>query len=239
MQFDVASATRAPWIVANGWRFLRNPGGKYLYELPAGKAALGLAEAYAYGVDAGFLFDAADAGEAARMVSFLRALPERSSPALADFAFLDDGSEAAGEAMNLMSRRNLLFAVFREAEPRFQLTIIPGSEEFPKKLIANPANFAAAVRQKLTDDKRSLRIYGTQMAIVRAEGDGKTARVDVLNYNTRPLDGVRLRVRGVYSKAELHAFGYPEVAASEFTVDEGFTEFSIPQMGAYAIVDLR
>src|SRR6187401_3537677 len=47
----VASPTRAPWIVANGWRFTRQPAGKFRYELPAGKAALAAAEAFAYGAD--------------------------------------------------------------------------------------------------------------------------------------------------------------------------------------------
>jgi hypothetical protein len=45
----LASPTRSPWIVASGWRFTRAPGTKYAYTLPAGKAALAAAEAYASG----------------------------------------------------------------------------------------------------------------------------------------------------------------------------------------------
>src|SRR4030095_16480782 len=30
---DVASATRRPWIDLNGWRFVRSPSGKFLYEI--------------------------------------------------------------------------------------------------------------------------------------------------------------------------------------------------------------
>src|SRR5262245_37811363 len=52
---DVASATRRPWIDANGWRFARNPKGKFYYDLPQGKAAM----AIAWGI----------AGEAAAVVS--------------------------------------------------------------------------------------------------------------------------------------------------------------------------
>ena len=44
---DRASATRSPWLNANGWRFLREKGRLYVYDLPAGKAALAAAEAYA------------------------------------------------------------------------------------------------------------------------------------------------------------------------------------------------
>src|SRR5207249_8082630 len=42
---DRASATRSPWVDANGWRFLRNPVGQYVYDLPTGRAALAAAEA--------------------------------------------------------------------------------------------------------------------------------------------------------------------------------------------------
>ena len=57
----VASPTRSPWIVANGWRFTRKPGAKYRYDVPAGKAALAAAEAFAYGADAVLKIDPADA----------------------------------------------------------------------------------------------------------------------------------------------------------------------------------
>ena len=239
LQVNVASATRAPWIVANGWRFLRNPDGKYAYDIPAGRAALAVAEAFAYQVNAAFKLDAADAEEAGRMLSLLRSMPEQKLPPIADFAFADDGSPAAGEAMNLLSRRNLLFAVVRQPDTRYPLNVMIGSADFPKSLAVNPSEFAAAVRFKLTDEKRSLRIYGTEMAIVRAFGDAKSARVHVLNYSNRPMGGIRLRVRGAYTKASLHAFGSPNSSVEELTAEGGFTEFSIPEMAAYAAVDLR
>src|SRR5262245_57992886 len=65
----VASPTRAPWIDANGWRFLRRPTAKYVYTVPAGKAALAAAEAFAYGVDAALTIDPADAGSLAAMLT--------------------------------------------------------------------------------------------------------------------------------------------------------------------------
>src|SRR6476620_11763896 len=55
----VASPTRAPWIVATGWHALRSPGSKYSYTAAAGKAALALAEAFAYGLDAVLKIDPA------------------------------------------------------------------------------------------------------------------------------------------------------------------------------------
>ncbi|MCP5119881.1 MAG: hypothetical protein GY953_54475, partial [bacterium] len=124
LKIQVASATRSPWIVANGWRFLRNPSGKYLYDLPAGKAALAMAEAFAYNADAGFQFDARDFEEAARMLAFLRAVPRRDLPPLADFAFVDDGSGHRGEAINLLCRRNLLFAIVDQPDSRYSLNVV-------------------------------------------------------------------------------------------------------------------
>lgn len=239
LQVNVASATRAPWIVANGWRFLRDPGGKYRYETVAGKASLAMAEAFAYDVNAGFKLEAADVDQAARMLTFLRALPEIKLLPIADFAFVDDGSAGSGEAMNLLSRRNLLYAAVKQPDSKFSLNVTPGSADFPAKLIANPAHFAAAVRTKLTDEKRSIRIYGSEVAILRALSHGKAARVHVLNYINRPLDGVRLRIRGTFSKGDLHRPGSPDGPVADLAVDDGFTEFTVPEMNTYGVIDLR
>src|SRR6185436_1205371 len=107
----VASPTRAPWIVANGWRFLRQPSGKFRYDLPAGKAALAAAEAFAYGADAIFKMDPADDVRAAAMRTFFDGLPPSALPPIADFAVVDDGSAVTGEVMNLLTRRNLLYDI--------------------------------------------------------------------------------------------------------------------------------
>ena len=235
----IASASRRPWIVANGWRFVRKPGERYLCEPPAGKAALAMAEAFAYDADAGFRLAPEDVEKGARMLSFLRSIPTRSLPPLADFALVDDGSGRSGEAMNLLTRRNLLFAIVREPDSRYSLNVVIGSPEFPRALAANPGELATAVRNKLTDERRSLRLYGSESAIIRALGDGETARLHILNYTDYPLDGIRLRIRGTYSITVLRAFGYPEPAATDLTTDHGFTEFTIPETGPYAVVDLR
>src|SRR5689334_13943363 len=44
-----ASATRTPWLVSNGWKFLRNPDGRFWYDVPGVKAALAAAEAFCFG----------------------------------------------------------------------------------------------------------------------------------------------------------------------------------------------
>lgn len=234
----VASATRAPWIIANGWRFLRHPGGRFWYELPPQKAALAMAEAFAYGADAGFQIPPEDSAEAARMLQFLRALARRDLAPMADFAFVDDGTPLGAEAMNLLCRRNLLFAVVPRPDPRFKLNVVIGSDAFPRTLAANPAELAAAVRRKLTDEGRSVRLYGSEMALVRAVGDEKAVRLYLVHYGNYPLRGLRLRVRGQFSSAAVHVFGRPEAQAEELISEGGFTELTIPEMGPLAVVDL-
>jgi len=44
---DLVSATRSPWLVANGWQFLRAPDGQFKYDLTSGAGALAAAEAFA------------------------------------------------------------------------------------------------------------------------------------------------------------------------------------------------
>src|SRR5262249_47621227 len=109
---NTASATRAPWVDSNAWRFLRHPERKYLYELPRGAAALAAAEALAYGVDAALRIDTEDQEGFANMLAFLKGLDAAASLApAANIAIVDDGSPLLPEALNLLARRNLLFLV--------------------------------------------------------------------------------------------------------------------------------
>src|SRR5262245_46970118 len=77
---DVASATRRPWIDANGWRFTRNPAGEFYYDLPQGKAAMAIAEAFAYNADAILKLDPADLAEAGAMFAFIKNLAGDNYP---------------------------------------------------------------------------------------------------------------------------------------------------------------
>jgi len=239
LRVHVASATRSPWIVNSGWRFLRNPGGKFRYKPPPGKATLTIAEAFVYDGDAGFRLDPEDYDAAARLLKFLAAAPRRDLPPLADFAFVDDASGRAAEIVNLLVRRNLLFRLVTKPDPHFALNVVIGAPDFPRELASNPGSFATAVRGALTDERRSMRIYGTEMAIVRATSGGARARLQILNYSGRPIRGVRLRIRGVYESIQLHVFGHPNAAPTDITTEAGFTEFTIPEAGVLAIADLE
>jgi hypothetical protein len=234
----VASPTRAPWIVANGWRFTRSPGAKYRYDLPAGKAALAAVEAFAYGADAILKIDPADEARAGAMLTFLEGLPTADLPAIADFAVVDDGSAITGEVMNLLARRNLLYEVVKAPSPRFRLNVAVGSPEYPAADAADPSAFALKIRRQLTDEQRSLRIYGSEVVIGRLTGDDRRIRLHLINYGGREIEGLRVRVRGAYGTGTAYVEGTGRVALQDQIAADGATEFTLPRLGAYAVVDL-
>ena len=235
----VASPTRSPWINANGWRFVRNPGAKYRYDLGAGKAVLAAAEAFAYGADAVLKIDAADATALTSMMTFLEGLPPSDLPPVADLAVVDDGSPVTGEVMNLLSRRNLLYVVTKTPLRQFRLNIAMGSGEYPVEDAADPSAFAQKIRRQLTDEQRTLRIYGSEVVIARLTGDGTRIRLHLVNYGARDIEGLRVRIRGGYPTGDAIVFGAGRVALQDHVVAEGATEFSLPRLGVYAVVDLR
>jgi hypothetical protein len=238
----IASPTRAPWIDASGWRFARHLASKYLYDLPAGKAPLAAAEAFAYGADAVLKVDSADPADAVRlgqMLTFLASLPPLDLPAVADVGILDDGSAVTGEVMNLLARRNLLFQVVQAPSPRMAINIRIGSPEYPREEAADPSAFAQKVRRQLTDERRALRVYGSEVVICRLTADGGRARLHLLNYGGREIEGLRIRVRGTYGDGEVHVAGTGRLALEDRIVSGGATEFTIPRITTYAAVDLR
>jgi hypothetical protein len=220
-----ATATRAPWVDANGWRFERNPAGRYRYELPAGAAALALAEAFAYNADAVLCIDPADKPEYERMRSWLEKLPPGPLTPRVNLAVIDDGSDLAAEILNLLARRNLLFRVLKSAAPGYDLTLrIPGQA-------VDPDEFALQARRDLGDAKRLVRVFGSDVVLARLTGDAARARLHLLNYSRQKIEGLHVRVRGEYPKVSL-------TPVEDLTVTNGATEFTLSEMGVYATVDL-
>jgi hypothetical protein len=237
----LASPTRSPWIVANGWRFTRHPETKYVYELPAGQAALAAAEAFAYGADAVLKIDPADLenGTVGRMLTFLEGLTAADLPPVADFAVVDDRSAITGEVMNLLARRNLLFQVVQAPSARFRINITMGGAGYPLEEAADPSAFALKIRRQLTDEQRSLRVYGSEVVICRLTGDARRIRLHLINYGGREIEGLRIRLRGAYRDGEAHIAGAGRLPLGDFLVAEGATEFSVPRITTYAVIDLQ
>lgn len=235
---NVASATRRPWIDSNGWRFARNPSGKFFYDLPPGKAALAAAEAFAYKADAILKIDPNDLGEVGKLFAFFRSLPDENYPLLADIGVIDDGSPAMGEVMNLLTRRNLLFKLVSAPSSRLRLNLKLGTPEYPEAEAADPSAFALKIRRQLGDDNRTLRVYGSELVICRLTGDGANARLHLLNYTGANIEGLRIRLRGVYREVKINLFGFDQTPPEDLVRADGATEFSIPKMKTYAVVDL-
>ncbi len=244
-----ASTSRAPWVDANGWRFRLDPKAQYLYDgVPPKWLPLSAAESFVYGGNAFIRTDSAGREALQPMLEFLKTLDARPMPPVSDFIFVDDGSPALGEIMNLLSRRNLLFTLARhdiaskdgnqkQASPG-KLVVQAGTPDYPKEKTANPSEFAQLVRRKLTDQKRSLRIYGSEVIIGYLTKEGSRERLHLLNYGSDPVESFRVRVAGDWKVDRLASFGEKNMKVEELTYFDGGTEFGIPKLTTYAVVDL-
>jgi len=152
---------------------------------------------------------------------------------------VDDGSPPVAEILNLLARRNLLFEVARKDAPDVALNVRLGSKEFPRNEARNPESFALSVRRRLTDERRSLRLYGSEVVLARLLRDEGHTRLHLLNYGGRPIDGLRVRLLGRWVPEDVRVFGQGPTAAEELLAASGATEFSLPALGPYAVVDLR
>ena len=239
-RYDQASASRAPWLDSNGWRFLRLPQARFYYDAAGPGAALAAAEAFAWRADALVKTDAPGLAPLAQMLAFARGLetPAGLQP-VADFGFIDDGAAITGEVMNLLVRDNLLFRLVRAPDPTLKLTVKIGDKAYPIDKAKNPGVMAHLIRADLNDDRRSLRIYGTAVVVARLEAAPERLRVHVLNYDTaRKVEGLRVRVPGEFPKHHVAAAGSPDAGLIDYAAGSGATEFTLPELKTYAVIDL-
>jgi hypothetical protein len=239
-RMNEASATRSPWITANGWEMLRSPAALFHYEVKGAAAGLAAAEAFAYGGRAVISTDEAGLKPLAYMLRFLRALDRPELPPFADIGVVDDGSPETGELMTMLARGNLLYRIVDAPDPGLKLNVRLGTPEYPAEEAAEPHVLAAKVRSNLTDERRSLRIYGSTVVVARVVGDAERLRIHLLNYagTERPVHGIRVRVLGRYSKQKATAAGVENLSLTDVRVNEEATEFTVPEMRVYAVVDL-
>lgn len=239
---QVASATREPWVNSNGWHYLRQPSGHFLYDAPGQSAMLAAAEAFSFGGQALIQTDEAGLAGLARMLTFLAGIPDEKMRPVVNIDFVDDGSSVSAECMNLLIRRNLLVEARHSElqEQKLQLVVL-GSADYPKKDAANPVVFAQQVREHLTDEKRSLRIYGSNVVIGRMASNGRKTRVFLLNYGAGKysIEGLRVRVLGHHSQVRLLD---PELLGNKLTdtlYSKDATEATIQRLKTFAIIDLE
>jgi hypothetical protein len=233
----LASPTRAPWVNTNGSRFLREPRGKFRYRLPAGLAALAGAEAAAYGADAILEIDASDLAPLGRMLRFIDQVPAVDLSPVADLGVVDDGSAEVAEAMNLLVRRNLLFAIVPPGDSRFDVTLRLGTGGNAREDASDPSALALEIRRRLTDERRSLRIFGSEVVIGRLSATASRARVQLLNYGRRDIEDLRVRLRGTYASARAYVAGSEAAVVSDFAAADDATEVTLRHLTEYAVID--
>ncbi len=240
MRVNTSSATRSPWVESNGWQLIREPQRRYYYEAPGAASALAAAEAFVYGANALVHTDLDGLDPLGRMLAFLKQLETADLPIRADIGYVDDRSPESGELMNLMVRKNLLFKLVPATDRRLALNVKFGSPEYPREEAADPSRLAQKVRTNLTDAKRTLRIFGAETFVGRVVGDGKRTRIHLLNYLGTQGSGfdLRLRIRGRFSQPKATVFGVANGSAKELITDSDATEFTLPELGMYAVIDL-
>jgi hypothetical protein len=74
--------------------------------------------------------------------------------------------------------------------------------------------------------------------IGRLTGDARRIRLHLINYGGREIEGLRVRLRGTYGSGEAYVEGSGLVAPQDRIVADGATEFTLPRLGTYAVVDL-
>jgi hypothetical protein len=173
------------------------------------------------------------------MLTFLEELPAVDLPVVADLAVVDDRSAVTGEVMNLPARRNLLFQVVQTPSPRFRINITMGGAGYPVEEAADPSAFALKIRRQLTDEQRTLRVFGSEVVICRLTGNADRIRLHLINYGGREIEGLRVRLRGTYRNGDARVAGAGRLPLQDQVIADGFTEFSIPRIATYAVIDLE
>ena len=123
---------------------------------------------------------------------------------------------------------------------RLKVNVKLGSKEYPLQDARNPNVIAHRVRFNLTDEKRSLRIYGSPVAIARLTASGNRARLHLINYAgaSRQVDGIRVRVLGRYTRHQLFMADGQGVELMDVDAQADATEFTLPELKTYAVIEL-
>lgn len=241
-RMNQASATRTPWVNSNGWHLMRKAGSRFYYDVDSRTAPLAAAEAFTYGAQALVQTKAEGVAKFAEMVKFLGGIAGPEGEPVADIGFIDDGSAASAEVMNLLVRDNFLFKIVSAPDPSLKLNVKIGSPEYPaKEAQTNPVQVVSKIRANLTDARRSLRVYGTSIVVAHVTEQPGRLRVQFLNYGSAQgarVGAFRVRVAGRYAKGELHSFGRGGDKLSDFEPGSDATEFTVPELNTYAVVDL-
>jgi len=150
------------------------------------------------------------------------------------------GSQLRLQSAHLFGEHTvLLFQPVQAPSPRFALNVRIGTSEYPREEAADPSALAQKIRQQLTDERRAVRVYGSEVVICRLTADEGRARLHLVNYGGREIEGLLIRVRGVYGDGEALVSGAGRLALEDRVASGGVTEFTVPRITTYAVIDLR
>jgi hypothetical protein len=237
-QLNRASATTTPWVNSNLWKILKDHGKAFLYEVTGTAVPLAMAEAQTSGATTYFRIQQTDLEMFQRCAAFARELNVAALPSRVNVGLVDDGSPMIGEAMNLLVRRNLLFDLVHNQSEFKGPVVRLGTPEYPTDVASDPYKFAALVRSRIGDDQRLIRLYGSETTLARLYGDQEHARLHLIQYGRNPVTGLRVRVRGRYPRVVIAELGAKLVMPEDLAVDKDATEFTIPELKTYAVIDL-
>jgi hypothetical protein len=227
-RMNMAMATSAPWIDSNLWKYRRNPNNSYISDLKGKSLIIAMAEAFAAGVPLALETTPDQEKEYQQVLSFLKQIPEGPAKPWVNWILKDEPSAQAAEVMNLMTRRNLLFRV----DPKGDVSLAG---------VKNPYDFMQDLREKLGDEKRLLRLFGSELTVAALFRDGNRVRLHLLNYGTRPVENLRIRIVGKFNPSNIKARVYRDEAPKlkEFVQESGCTEFTLETLPSYAVLDLK
>jgi hypothetical protein len=114
-----------------------------------------------------------------------------------------------------------------------------GTPDYPLEDAKDPSRMAHLIRANLTDDRRSIRIYGTQVVVARLSGSAEHLRIQLLNYDSRRnVEGIRVRVLGQFGEHRVMAEGIAQPELIEYSAQPDATEFTLGELRSYAVIDL-
>jgi hypothetical protein len=126
----------------------------------------------------------------------------------------------------------LPYKVERAPDPKLRVNVRVGVKTRDPNLLVHQ------IRAQLSDENRSLRIYGSEVVIARLMANSTRARVYLLNYSNRPVRGLRVRVRGAFAKGEPRVFGLSDAHLEDWSPERDATEFTVLELGAFAVIDI-
>ncbi|MFN7939866.1 MAG: hypothetical protein U0R19_41445 [Bryobacteraceae bacterium] len=227
-RMNMAMATSSPWVDSNLWRYQRNRQASYLCDVKGKSVVTAMAEAYSMGVKLALQIAPEQQADFDKMTEFLKQVPDGPSKPWVNFTVSEDGSVQAGEVMNLLSRRSIPYSVAAKGD--YSLTA----------KMTNAYEAMQDIREKLGDDKRVLRIFGSELTLAVAAREGNRVRLHMVNYGQRPVEYLRIRVQGVFRESNIKAYLYGGLTPKfkDFEAGKDYTEFTLESLGPYAVLDL-